>query len=123
VSTEFYGDEILLTFYETLSFSFLTMSAKIVIFNIMKPSIKLSLKLDWMGKWRWSFIGLTRIVAPSATSREKTSRWTQLRSQSFVPGSCKLQIVGEAIHSEFQRLQKTAMGKLKGEIVYETFAN
>ena len=37
-----------------------------------------------MGKWRWSFIGLTRIVAPSVTSR-----WTQLRSQSYVPGSCR----------------------------------
>ena len=36
---EFYGDKILLTFYETLAFSLLTMSAKIMIFNVIKLSI------------------------------------------------------------------------------------
>ena len=36
MSDEFYDDKILLTFYETLSFSLLTTSAKLIIFNVMK---------------------------------------------------------------------------------------
>jgi len=41
----FHGDETLLTSHETPSFSLLAMSAKVVVFNVMKLSIKLSLKL------------------------------------------------------------------------------
>ena len=41
---EFHGDEILLTSHETLAFS-LIMSAKVMVFNIMKPSMKLALRL------------------------------------------------------------------------------
>ena len=36
---EFHGDKTLLTFHETLAFSLLTMSAKIIIFNVIKLSI------------------------------------------------------------------------------------
>jgi len=39
---EFYGDETLLTSHEILSFSLLAMSAKLMIFNVMKLSIKLN---------------------------------------------------------------------------------
>ena len=42
---EFYGDETLLTFHEIPSFSLLAMSIKLMVFNAMKPSIKLSLTL------------------------------------------------------------------------------
>ena len=42
---EFYGNETLLISHETPAFSLLTMSAKLMIFNIMKSFIKLSLKL------------------------------------------------------------------------------
>jgi len=37
---EFYGDETLFTSHETLSFSLLAMSAKLMIFNAMKLSMK-----------------------------------------------------------------------------------
>ena len=40
MSDEFYDDEILLTSYEILFFSFLIMSAKFIIFNIMKLFMK-----------------------------------------------------------------------------------
>ena len=36
---ELYGDKTLLTFHETLAFSLLTMSAKIMILNVIKLSI------------------------------------------------------------------------------------
>ena len=42
---EFYGDKTLLTFYETLSFSLLAMSAKGIVFNVMKFFMKLLLRL------------------------------------------------------------------------------
>ena len=42
---EFHGDETLLTFYETLIFSLLAMSAKVIVFNVMKSSMKLPLRL------------------------------------------------------------------------------
>ena len=42
---EFHDDETLLTSYETLFFSLLATSAKVVIFNVMKLSIKFSLRL------------------------------------------------------------------------------
>ena len=42
---EFYGDETLLTSHETLSFSLLIMSAKLIIFNAMKPCMKLALRM------------------------------------------------------------------------------
>ena len=45
MSDGFYGDETLLTSHETPLFSLLTMSVKMMIFNIMKPSMKLPLKL------------------------------------------------------------------------------
>ena len=41
----FHGDETLLTSHETLAFSLLVMSAKVMVFNIMKPSMKLALIL------------------------------------------------------------------------------
>jgi hypothetical protein len=41
----FHGDEALLTSHETSSFSFLAMSAKLMVFNIMKLSLKLPLRL------------------------------------------------------------------------------
>jgi hypothetical protein len=41
----FHSDETLLISYETPSFSLLAMSAKIKIFNIRKPFIKVPLKL------------------------------------------------------------------------------
>ena len=41
----FHGDEILLTSHETLSFSLLAMSAKLMIFNATKLSMKLLLRL------------------------------------------------------------------------------
>jgi hypothetical protein len=44
MSHEFYGDETLFTFYETLAFSFLAISAKMIVFNVIKLSIKLR---DW----------------------------------------------------------------------------
>jgi len=47
---EFHGDEILLISHETLAFSLLTMSAKIMVFNIIKFSIKLPLRLDLWSK-------------------------------------------------------------------------
>ena len=45
VSDEFYGDETLLTSHETPSFYFLAMSVKVLVFNVMKPFMKLPLKL------------------------------------------------------------------------------
>ena len=42
---EFYGDETLLTSHEASYFSLLTTSAKLMIFNVMKLSMKLSLRL------------------------------------------------------------------------------
>ena len=42
---EFHGDETLLTSHETLAFSLLVMSAKMMVFNIMKPFIKFPLRL------------------------------------------------------------------------------
>ena len=54
VSDEFYGDKILLTSYETSSFSLLTMSAKVIVFNIMKLSIKFPLRLT-LGQFQWRF--------------------------------------------------------------------
>ena len=44
MSDEFYRDKILLTSNETSSFSLLAMSAKLIIFNAMKLSMKLSLR-------------------------------------------------------------------------------
>ena len=44
MSDEFYDDEILLTSYEILFFSFLIMSAKFIIFNIMKFLFAMSAK-------------------------------------------------------------------------------
>ena len=44
---EFHGDETLLTSHETLAFSLLAMSAKVMIFNVMKPYMKLPLKLPF----------------------------------------------------------------------------
>ena len=45
VSNGFHDNETLLASHEITSFSLLLMSAKIMIFNIMKPCIKLPLKL------------------------------------------------------------------------------
>ena len=45
MSNKFYGDETLLTSHKILSFSSLAMSAKLIVFNVIKPSIKLPLKL------------------------------------------------------------------------------
>jgi len=45
VPDEFRSDETLLTSHETSSFSLLVTSAKLMIFNVMKLSIKLLLKL------------------------------------------------------------------------------
>ena len=42
---EFRGDETLLTSHETPSFDFLSLPAKLMVFNVMKPSMKLPLKL------------------------------------------------------------------------------
>ena len=42
---EFYGDETLLTYYETPVFYLLAMLAKLMIFNAMKPSMKFPLRL------------------------------------------------------------------------------
>ena len=42
---EFYGDETLITYHETPAFYLLAMSAKLMIFNAMKPSMKLPLRL------------------------------------------------------------------------------
>ena len=42
---EFHGDKTLLTSHETPSFSFLVMTAKLIIFNVTKVSIKLPLRL------------------------------------------------------------------------------
>ena len=41
----FYGDETLLTSHETPSFSLLAMSAKVNVFNVIKPCMKLPLRL------------------------------------------------------------------------------
>ena len=45
MSDEFYGDKTLLTFHENLAFSLLAMSAKVMVFNVMKPFIKSPLRL------------------------------------------------------------------------------
>ena len=42
---EFYGDKTLVTSHETPFFSLLAMSAKMKVFNVMKPSMKLPLRL------------------------------------------------------------------------------
>ena len=50
----FHGDETLLTFYETPSFFFLIISAKLMIFNAMKLIMKLPLKLALgQSQWEW----------------------------------------------------------------------
>ena len=41
----FHGDETLLTSHETPFFSFLAKSAKLIIFNVIKSSVKLSLRM------------------------------------------------------------------------------
>ena len=46
---EFHGDKTLLTFYETSSFSLLATSAKLMIFSVIKLSMKLSLRLALEG--------------------------------------------------------------------------
>ena len=45
MSDEFHSDETILTSHETLVFSLLDTSAKLMIFNAMKPFMKLSLRL------------------------------------------------------------------------------
>jgi len=45
MTDEFHDDETLLTSHETLSFSLLAISAKLMIFNTMKFSIKPQLRL------------------------------------------------------------------------------
>jgi len=45
VPNECHGDETLLTSHETLSFSLLAMSVKLMLFNTMKLSMKLPLRL------------------------------------------------------------------------------
>jgi len=45
VPDEFHGDETLLTYHETSSFSFFATLAKLIIFNVMKLSIKFPLRL------------------------------------------------------------------------------
>ena len=47
---EFHGDETLLTSHKTPLFSLLVMSAKVVVFNAVKPSIKLPLRLVCMSR-------------------------------------------------------------------------
>ena len=42
MSDEFHGDETLLTSHETPSFSLLAMSAKVMIFNVMKLPLRLA---------------------------------------------------------------------------------
>ena len=42
---EFYDDKTLLASHETLVFSLLTISAKVMVFNVMKSSMKLPLRL------------------------------------------------------------------------------
>ena len=44
MSDEFHSDETLLTSHETLAFSLLDMSAKVIVFNVMKPFIKLTFR-------------------------------------------------------------------------------
>ena len=41
---EFHGDETLLTSHEIQSFSLLVMSAKVMVFNVMKLPLKLALE-------------------------------------------------------------------------------
>jgi len=41
----FHGDETLFTYYETSSFSLLVMLAKVMVFKIIKPSIKFPFRL------------------------------------------------------------------------------
>jgi hypothetical protein len=48
VPDEFHGDETLLTSYEISSFSLLDMSARLMIFIIMKHSIKPPIETDLM---------------------------------------------------------------------------
>ena len=43
---EFYGDETLITSHETPFFSVLAMSAKLMVFNDIKPSMKPPLRLE-----------------------------------------------------------------------------
>ena len=45
VPDEFHGDETLLTSHETLAVSLLVMSAKMMVFNVMKSFMKLLLRL------------------------------------------------------------------------------
>ena len=45
MTDEFHGDETLLTSHETPSFSLLAMLAKLMIFNVMKLSMKPPLRL------------------------------------------------------------------------------
>ena len=45
---EFYGDETPFTSHETISFSLLAMSAKLMIFNAMKLSMKPPLRLTFL---------------------------------------------------------------------------
>jgi len=47
---KFHGDETLLISHETLAFSHLAMSAKIMVFNIIKLSMKFSLKRFFYGR-------------------------------------------------------------------------
>ena len=42
---EFHDDETLLTSHETPSFFLLAMSTKVIVFNVMKPYMKLPLRL------------------------------------------------------------------------------
>jgi len=47
---KFHGDETLLISHETLAFSLLVMSAKIMVFNIIKLSMKFPLRLALWSK-------------------------------------------------------------------------
>ena len=53
---KFYGDETLHTSHETLSFSLLVMSAKFIIFNVMKLPLRLALLMHKCIEIRWGIL-------------------------------------------------------------------
>ena len=78
---EFYGDKTLLTPHETLSLFLIVMSAKLMIFNVIKPSMKLSLRLTLVS-------GGNRIRgrgALAALCPQLPCRWTAVRLPWMYP--------------------------------------
>jgi hypothetical protein len=81
----FHGDETLLTSYETLAFSFLTLSAKLMIFNAMKLSVKFP---GWPNKTKnLDFIVPLRRGRASQLKSEHALWWRTVLQLAMFPSS------------------------------------